>query len=95
MTDRESLKKALREVIVEEIAHLRIKESQHFRDHEKVQKIEYADITFVMEMRKFVETVKDSFWRTLIRALVGFGLVVFTGGIWAYFKYKGHLPPSH
>ncbi len=93
MTDKEVYKEAIKEAFDEEIKPLYVEREQHFRDHLKIQKLEYKDILFLTEWRKWVENIKDTTTKTIVKAIVIaiIGLIVVGAGIWAKIKYfSGH-----
>ncbi len=88
----ENIKEAVEQAIENKFGHLLVPRQQHFEDHQKAQRLEHGDIDFIIESRKLVESIKDSFWKTLVKVLVVASLSVITGGIYAYFKYYNHKP---
>ncbi len=87
-----NIKEAVEEAIDNKFGHLLVPRQQHFEDHQKTNRLGHDDIDFVIESRKLVETIKDAFWKTLVKVLVVASLSVLTGGIWAYFKYHNKTP---
>jgi hypothetical protein len=85
--DKESMKLAIKEVFDEEIKPFYIDREQHFKDHEKTQSIDYKDIAFITEARKFVEALKDTFWKTFVRTIFVFLFTACTGGFFLWLKY--------
>lgn len=89
MIENPEIKQLLKEVLDEKLAPLYIDKQQHYADHLKIQKMEDSDITFIAELRKFIISLKDTFWKTFIRVIVIASLSLITGGLFAYFKYHG------
>jgi len=85
-------KQLLRDVLDEKLAPLHVDKQRHYADHLKMKDLEMGDIVFIKESRKFVVSLKDSFWKTLVRVIVVTGLCVITGGIYAYVRYHGKSP---
>lgn len=88
--EAEDITKAVEDGIKNQISALRIKDQKHYDDHQKVERLGHDDIDFIIASREFVKSIKDAFWKTLVRALVVVSLSVITGGVYAWFKYKGH-----
>jgi|TARA_R100000656_G_scaffold33144_1_gene28489 hypothetical protein len=86
--EAKEIKKIVEDAVEGKIKDLYINCEHHHADHQKVNKLKYDDIDFLIAAREFVEALKDTFWKTLVRALVVVSLSVVTGGIYAYFRYK-------
>ena len=95
MTEKALLKEVVKEIFEEEVKPLYVDRQKHHDEHQKVVRISHSDIDFLVAARKFVEALKDTFWKTLIRGIAIFILSVVTGGIYFYIKYRGHIPPPH
>lgn len=92
--DKEAISDAVEAAIEKKLGSFCAKTTA-LEDHQKVARISHPDIDFLIESRKFVEALKDTFWKTIIRASVIIFVSIITAGIYAYFKYgKGHVPPS-
>ncbi len=76
--------------VIEKAIERKLGNKEHLESHQKCQRIGHEDVDFLIAAREFVEAIKDTFWKTLIRCLVILSLSIITGGIYAYFKYKHH-----
>ncbi len=92
MIEKALLKEVVKEIFNEEVKPLYVERQKHHDEHQKVERMEHSDIDFLIAARKFVEALKDTFWKTLIRGVVVLALSIVTGGIYFYIKYRGNVP---
>ena len=92
MTDKELYKQAIKEAFDEEIKPLYVEREKHYRDHLKMEKLEYKDILFLKEWRELIESIKSTATKTIVKAVVVaiIGLALIGAGVWAKIKYFSH-----
>jgi len=90
--DADEIKLIVESVIDTKLGHLKVPSEDHFAGHQKLERIDHSDVDFLIAARKLVQAIKDTFWKTLIKAVVVFFLSLVSGGIYFYFKFKGHIP---
>ena len=93
--NKELIKEAIKETFEAEIKPFYVERQQHYDDHQKLQRLDHVDIDFLVNARKFVEAIRDTFWKTIFRAIILFFFSVLTGGLIFWYKYQDKIPPVH
>ncbi|MBT6225461.1 MAG: hypothetical protein HOI47_02265 [Candidatus Scalindua sp.] len=93
--NKELIKEAIKETFEAEIKPFYVERQQHYDDYQKSQRLDHVDIDFLVNARKFVEAIRDTFWKTIFRAIILFFFSVLTGGLIFWYKYHDKIPPVH
>lgn len=93
--EKDLIKSAIKEAFDEEIKPFYIEREQHWSDHQKTQKLNDNHISFIINSTKFLEALRDTFWRTIFKAIFVLIISCLTAGLIFWYKYHDKVPPVH